>query len=548
MKYVFTFCLAFAIVLTASAQQTVGLFHYDVAASTGYNLFTPFNGTTTYMINNCGREIRQWPGNYRPGASTYLQPDGILLRTGRVPSNYFNAGGIGGRIERLDWNAMLVWSYEYTSATVHQHHDIEYMPNGNILLIAWESKTAVEAEAAGRNPATLGNGLWPDHLVELEPVGSNGANIVWEWHVWDHLVQDFDNTKDNFGVVRDHPELVDINTGGASLGQTDWLHTNSVAYNANLDQIVISVHTMNEFWVIDHSTTTAEAASHSGGNSGKGGDLLYRWGNPQNYDRGTAVDQQLFGQHNVHWIPESLPGGGNFIVFNNGVNRPAGAFSTVEEIAPPAIDSSGNYAIDPGQDYGPTSPVWNYTAPVPTDFFSINISGASRMPNGNTLICVGARGRFFEVTPSGNIVWDYVSPIALGNAVAQGDIPSGNFVFRVERYRPSYSGLQGNSISPGQPLEINPLPIPAACNPIAATDSSLVDWRMGPVPFDQELWLENPLHKAVDLNVWNMEGRSTLRQTLKPGRNVLNTADWPSGIYLLVLSGEQIRPTRVVKY
>lgn len=547
MKTVFLICLAFALGMTVSAQQTVGLFHYDVAASTGYNLFTPFNGTTTYLINNCGREIRQWPGDYRPGASVYLQPDGALLRTARINSNVFNAGGIGGRIERLDWNAVMLWSYEYASATVHQHHDVEYLPNGNILVVAWETKTTAEAIAAGRNPATLGSGLWPDHIVELEPVGSNDANIVWEWHVWDHLVQDFDSTRNNWGVVADHPELVDINRGGASTGQLDWLHTNSIAYNAALDQIVISAHTMNEFWVIDHSTTTAEAASHSGGNSGKGGDLLYRWGNPQNYDRGTGSDQQLFGQHNVHWIPDSLPGGGHFIVFNNGLGRPAGNFSTVVEIAPPAIDSMGNYALSPGQDYGPANPIWNYTAPVPEDFFSINISGASRMPNGNTLICEGSRGHFFEVTPSGNIVWDYVNPITFGGSTAQGDIPSGNFVFRVERYRPSYPGLQGNSLSPGQPLEIDPLPIPAACNPIAATDSTLLDWKVGPVPFDQELRLDNPLHKSAELKVRGMDGRLVRQQLLRPGENRIATTSWPSGVYFLKVEGYP-GAVKVLKY
>lgn len=79
--------------------------------------------------------------------------------------------------------------------------------------------------------------------------------------------------------IVNHPELLNINY----LTQKDWLHCNGVDYNPILDQVVISSHNTNEWYVIDHSTTTAQAASHSGGNSGKGGDFLYRWGNPAAY-------------------------------------------------------------------------------------------------------------------------------------------------------------------------------------------------------------------------------------------------------------------------
>lgn len=58
---------------------------------------------------------------------------------------------------------------------------------------------------------------------------------------------------------------------------------NGIDYNPVLDQIALSTHNLNEWYIIDHSTTTAEAATSSGGNSGKGGDLLYRWGNPAAY-------------------------------------------------------------------------------------------------------------------------------------------------------------------------------------------------------------------------------------------------------------------------
>jgi hypothetical protein len=229
-------------------------------------------------------------------------------------------------------------------------------------------------------------------------------------------------------VVADHPELIDLNytiNGGA-----DWHHINSVDYNAELDQIILSVHNFSEIWIIDHSTTTAEAAGHSGGNSGMGGDLLYRWGNPQTYGAGTAADQQLFVQHDAEWIEAGLPGEGNILIFNNGQGRSGGNYSSIDEIAPP-VNPDGSYTLTSGSDYGPDEPLWVYTADTPTDFYSQNISGQQRLPNGNTLICDGPNSYFFEVDASGETVWEYDSTGA---------------VFRVERYAPEYSGFDGTPL------------------------------------------------------------------------------------------------------
>ena len=160
---------------------------------------------------------------------------------------------------------------------------------------------------------------------------------------------------------------------------------NSIAYNAQLDQIVLSVRGCNEIWFLDHSTTTKEAAGHTGGKHGKGGDLIYRWGNPAAYRRGTTRDKQLVQQHDAQWIPDGYPGAGHITIFNNGYDR---GWSSVEEIVPP-VDASGRYILEAGKAYGPEKPVWHYEAKNRTDFFSSEISGAHRLPNGNTLICAG---------------------------------------------------------------------------------------------------------------------------------------------------------------
>ncbi|MCP4023425.1 MAG: DUF1566 domain-containing protein [Desulfobacteraceae bacterium] len=398
----------------------------------GYNLFSSLNSRTVYLMNNDGNIVQSWDTGYRPGNAIYLLENGELLHTGNVGNSTFNAGGAGGIVQTIDWDGTVTWEYTYSSSTYLQHHDVEKLSNGNILMVAWQYKSYDEAVAAGRNPSKLTSGeLWPDSVIEVRPTGTNTGQIVWEWHVWDHLVQDYDPSKSNYGVVVNHPELVDLNYTMTS--NADWNHINSVDYNEELDQIVLSVHNFSEIWVIDHSTTTEEAAGHTGGNSTKGGDLLYRWGNPQTYDAGNSGDQQLFVQHDAEWIEDGYPGEGNILIFNNGQGRPEGNYSSIEEITPP-VNTDGSYTFS-GSNYGPDEPLWTYSADNPTDFYAKNISGQQRLPNGNTLICEGPSAHFFEVTDAGEIVWEYY---ATGN------------VFRVERYAPDYSGFDGTELDDGE--------------------------------------------------------------------------------------------------
>jgi len=400
----------------------------------GFTLFAPLASTTTYMIDSAGTVVHTWPGSHQPGNAVYLMESGNLLRTIHTSGT---VGGSGGGIQEVAWDGTVVWDFVYDTTDHLSHHDIEVLPNGNVLVIAWEHLTRAEAIAQGRNPAYTSGGVFsPDHVIEDEPTGPTTGDIVWEWHAWDHLVQDYDPSKPNYGVVSDHPELLDLNFPPRVANQGDWLHANSIDYNAHFDQILISCHNFGEIWVIDHSTTTAEAAGHTGGNSGMGGDILYRWGNPQAYRRGSAADQQFYGQHDATWVEEGYPGEGDILVFNNGVGRAGPRYSSVEQIVPP-VDGNGNYALAGGAAYEPAAPTWIYTAPNPTDFYSQNISGATRQPNGNTLICSGAQGWFFEVNLAGDLVWEYTNVYPN---------PQNNHVFKVHRY-PHYLFPEAESIS-----------------------------------------------------------------------------------------------------
>jgi hypothetical protein len=127
----------------------------DTPAYEGYNLFTPLQSKDTYLMDNDGNVVHTWTSSYSPALSVYLQEDGTLLRTGGTNNTTFSAGGAGGRIEQFDWDGNLLWSYTYSSSEHCQHHDIERLPNGNVLLIAWQYKTETEALEAGRNPSLL---------------------------------------------------------------------------------------------------------------------------------------------------------------------------------------------------------------------------------------------------------------------------------------------------------------------------------------------------------------------------------------------------------
>jgi hypothetical protein len=374
----------------------------------GQILFSPLYSTTTYLIENTGVINHTWSSSYTPGAATYWLGDGTILRT--IRTGFSGGGGAGGGVQKIQWDGTIVWDFRYDNNGHLSHHDIKFLSNGNVLMIAWETKTRAQAIAAGRDPNHItGNTFMPDHVIEVEPTGPTSGDIVWEWHTWDHLIQDFDSSKENYGVVGDYPELIDINFGSFFMSTTDWLHTNSIDYNPEFDQILLSVHNFNEIWVIDHSTTTEEAAGHTGGDSEKGGDLLYRWGNPQAYDAGTTSDQKLYGQHDTSWIKPGCPGEGHILIFNNGVGRPGGQYSSVDELVPP-VDADGQYYLEPGSAYGPENLTWSYTANPPTSFYAYYISGAQRLTNGDTLICDGVAGKFFEVTPEKVTVWQYVNP------------------------------------------------------------------------------------------------------------------------------------------
>jgi len=529
-------CLTFFIASTLNSQTTVGLIQHNPGTlDDGFVLFAPTRSNTTYLIDRCGKEVKSWTSTYNPGLSCYLLSDGTLLRTGVVQSQSFNAGGHGGVIEKIDWNGNVIWTYFISDATNWQHHDVKALPNGNILVIAWESKTNTQAIAKGRNPLLVPTTLWSEQILEIQPTGATGGNIVWEWHLWDHLIQDFDNTKPDFGAVNTNPQLLNINYN-ATAGNSDWIHLNSIDYNVALDQILVSSRVLNEIWVIDHSTSSAEAASHSGGNSGNGGDFLFRWGNPLAYNTGTST--QFFGQHNAQWIQTGLPYENQIMVFNNGNGRTGGNYSTIEIINPP-VDGFNYTSSLP---YLPASTSWIYNDGNPNNFYAQLTSGCQQLSNGNVLFCNGPKGTFKEISASGSILWEYINPVSVTGILTQGTTAASNAAFRCTFYPSSYSGFNNQLFSSPTIIE-NSNSVSSSCTLSTTIDEETLGEEavfVYPNPTKEFINVEfsGLSDENISIEIIDVFGKVVQKENRKNENGIfnLNVRSLAAGYYLLKIS------------
>jgi hypothetical protein len=295
-------------------------------------------------------------------------------------------GGGGGTIKILSANSGVEWQYTYHSENYIAHHDVEMLPNGNVLFISWERVSQSLAQEHGAN---VSNDIFPESLIEINPTNNQ---IVWRWNSFDHIIQDVDASKPNYGSINDNPNLIDINYN-SDINNGDIMHANGIDYDEVKDVIYLSVNAYSEIWVIDHSTTINEAASNTGGNYNQGGDLLYRFGNPETYNN---IGNRLFyNNHFPNLIEKDVPGKDNMLVF---VNKDNG----IEQSAVYELDLPETFNLLPNTNNEPGI-VWKFTD---QNMYSRIISGAVRLKNGNTLICDGSYG-FWEITPDGLIAWKY---------------------------------------------------------------------------------------------------------------------------------------------
>ena len=355
----------------------------------GYVLVNDASNNRVYLIEKEKSNILyEWDLPSGIGNDAELLENGNLLVALTVEDPSYTFGGFGGRMAIIAPSGELLWDYTYSSDVNLAHHDLEMLPNGNVLFVAWEKKTEEDLIAVGYSGEF--DIVYSEKIIEIDPTTDQ---IVWEWNVWDHLVQDGDKLLDNYGVISDYPERVNINfedplKDGDYNG--DIFHANALEYDAVNDLIYLSVNYFSEVWVIDHSTTQIEVLTSAGGNYGKGGDLVYRFGNPEAYNN--IGERIFFHNHN----PNLVPGGKTMLVYSNGL--PAlDPHSTVYELEIPS-----KFELVANQE-NKLEVKWSFTDP---DLFAPKVSGAYRLPNGNTLITQGTFG-FWEVTDTREVVWKF---------------------------------------------------------------------------------------------------------------------------------------------
>ena len=495
---IFSIILAF-LVITNQAQEV-----YD-----GYVLYD--GGNTTYLLDTDKQVVHKWENLKRNPYGVYLNDEGNILRPCESDAEGLEWSVSFGSVQEIDKNGDVIWEFTYKNDSVTGHHDIALMPNGNFLLIAYEIKSAEDVMNKGFDSTEYN--LMVEQILEVKPPdeGHPEGSIVWKWHIWDHL------------TTGNEPELFSVNMGIRSSfpptdGSVEWMHMNGIDYNADLDQILFSSRYFNEIYIIDHSTTISEAAGHTGGNSGMGGDILFRWGSPENYGS-TGTRYVAKALHCATWIPNGYPGEGNITTFINSVEDTSGSEdsssgsrwgnsnSAVYEISP---QMKGDFNYETGENL---DPVWSYT-----DLSSQFMSGCQRLPNGNTFICEATTARFLEVNTNGEVVWEYTAVRGENDSVV---IPGfDNIMPRATKYGADHPGIQ---------RLLNPTTTKKPYGDQGKISASPV------LKFDgRRLQIKN-LNENSRLGIYSVSGKKIRSFIIYKARAELDLSSLDQGLYLLKL-------------
>ena len=374
-----------------SLSENVEIYERDLI-SNDYIFVVENSSTYSYLINKEGYKIYEWNFETSSGNDLEILSDGSIIGLFKDNNATIDFGGFGGTGKIIDKNNNTTWEYTVSDDNSIAHHDIEILPNGNVLLMIWERIPIDEALANG---VDFNTDIFTEKIIEINPTTNN---IVWQWRSWEHIIQDKFEDLPNFGDINQNPEKININysidnpPGGSFFINGDIMHANGLDYDPINDVIYLSVNYYDEIWVIDHSTTFEEAQSSNGGNYNKGGDLIYRFGNPNTYN---SLGTKIFDKnHFPNLLEDGVLGEGNVLVYVNGNSEEQSIIYELE--MPESFNLQSNFNNEPNI-------IWSY---INEDIFSGKLCGAIRLSNGNTLITESDFG-LWEITYDGNIAWKY---------------------------------------------------------------------------------------------------------------------------------------------
>jgi hypothetical protein len=397
--------LAAIVVWAAPSVFPTGTTIYQPAkAWSGYTVLSPLGGNAAIVIDMNGNVVKRWEGyNSSAGGPVRVLPGGNVIaatgaNAGKQESLALVARDFEGKdLWRFDHNEQITNPAGATTWALRQHHDWqrEDFPAGYYSPVLTPAaspgaavKTLVLTHTTHSRPSVAGEALLEDdRIIELSPDGK----VTWEWVVSDHI--------DELHFDKDAREAIHrANEGRAPF---DWFHMNSATYvgpNHWYDE--------GDKRFAPENVIISSRASSIVAIVARDGKIVWQIGPDYGATPELRALRQVIGQHNAHIIPKGLPGAGNLLVFDNGgasaYGRPTATALKGQDIY--VRPTSRVLEIDPVT----LKLVWSYTAPT---FFATNISGAQRLPNGNTLITEGPDGRIFEVDKDSAIVWEYVYPL-----------------------------------------------------------------------------------------------------------------------------------------
>jgi hypothetical protein len=323
----------------------------------GYQLYcTRFTGQA-FLMDLSGRIVHRWEYLSTEESGSYhhvvMLPNGDLL----VIKQH-------SKLLRLDWDSRLIWQKGYAV-----HHDLALAPDGTMYAIVRDHRIYRLMR------------VWFDAIVHLS---ANGEELR-RWSTFDHLAElkDVLDPRSFLDTVLDSAlagrpergkEATDIKAAIAK-GRYgfDYFHMNTISLlpatplggrdvRFREGNLLICLRNVNQIAILEKDSYR----------------LLWAWG-----------EGELQWPHHPTMLPD-----GHILIFDNGMQR---GYSRVVELDP------GSGGI-----------VWFYMAPDREDFYSPARGSAQRLANGNTLICESDRGRVFEVTPAGEMVWLWLNPSRQG--------------------------------------------------------------------------------------------------------------------------------------